>query len=41
MQEIIRKSGLAIQPEEELLKVKLEKFVNELNAPMKYRVSLE
>jgi len=37
MQEIIRKSGLAIQPEEELLKVKLEKFVNELNAPMKYR----
>ena len=39
MQEIVRKNGQAIQPEEELLRVKLERFINELNAPMKYRVS--
>lgn len=37
MQEIVRKSGLAIQPEEELLRVKLEKLVKELNTPMRYR----
>lgn len=37
MQEIVRKSGLALQPDEENLRVKLENFVQKLNAPMKYR----
>nr|XP_002127610.1 nucleoporin p54-like isoform X2 [Ciona intestinalis] len=36
-QEIIRKAGYAIQPEEEQLRVHLESMFNELNAPTQFR----
>uniref|UniRef100_H2ZJL8 Nucleoporin Nup54 alpha-helical domain-containing protein n=1 Tax=Ciona savignyi TaxID=51511 RepID=H2ZJL8_CIOSA len=36
-QEIIRKAGYAIQPEEEHIRVHLESMFNELNAPTQFR----
>lgn len=38
MQEIVRKSGLAIQPEEDVLRVNLDKIMKQLNNPMQYKV---
>ena len=40
MQEIVRKSGLAIQPEEDVLRVNLDKIMKQLNNPMQYKVRL-
>jgi len=37
MQEIVRKSGLAIQPEEDVLRVNLDKIMKQLNNPMQYK----
>ena len=39
-QEINRKSGYAIQLDEEQLRVHLESLFNELNAPTQFRVSV-